>query len=373
MPAGAGRCLTHASGRTGHEERQADLPDPTDPRLLHLDRHLDVAKLVVEERLLRGVDRQRESTQAENLLHPPVERLLGEAPTHRWLPRSHRRQVAYLTHAGQLLPRRAIANDRHHVDPPAIGASVDVGLEHAIEEQIRGVLLVRNDPCPGVHRLHSLEERRLDCLTEPGPLARVERRCDAEDRLKGRAVTRLVRCDEGRLRRRTGDRRLLSTEAGPRRDEQIPAGTLGVGMARRVTADAAHDEPWIALRELFASEPEPDRGRVRQAFQDDVGPLDETLELRAVGGVDEIEHDAATAAQPDDVSRDLPATGIATRWLDLDHVGAVVGEQHPGDWPWHPARQIEDPDSVQSLRHRVSDVRAVRQLTRPIAGRPRAR
>src|SRR6202012_1482617 len=39
--------------------------------------------------------------------------------------------------------------------------------------------------------------------------------------------------------------------------------------------------------------------------------------------------------------------GIATRRLDLDHVGAEVGEQHPRERPRHVLRVLQDPQPRQ--------------------------
>ena len=57
-----------------------------------------------------------------------------------------------------------------------------------------------------------------------------------------------------------------------------------------------------------------------------VGVADEVAQRRAVGVVVDVEHDAALATRPERIRGVLPDLG-ATGRLDLDDVGAEVGEQ----------------------------------------------
>jgi hypothetical protein len=49
----------------------------------------------------------------------------------------------------------------------------------------------------------------------------------------------------------------------------------------------------------------------------------------------------------------LPAAAgdITAERLDLDHIGALIGEKHRRQWPRDYARQIEHIDSRQWTRH----------------------
>ncbi len=82
----------------------------------------------------------------------------------------------------------------------------------------------------------------------------------------------------------------------------------------------------------------------------DVGAPCEVAEDRAIAGIGEVELDAAPAPQPRLGARDLPER-IAAGRLDLHDVGPVVGQQHPGDGPGDPPREIQDADPAQHTRH----------------------
>ena len=47
------------------------------------------------------------------------------------------------------------------------------------------------------------------------------------------------------------------------------------------------------------------------------------------------------------------ATEIALGWLDLDHLGALVGEDSCAQWTRHHAREVEDSDPLERSHGRT--------------------
>src|SRR2546423_13600292 len=72
----------------------------------------------------------------------------------------------------------------------------------------------------------------------------------------------------------------------------------------------------------------------------------------------EIEHDAALAAIPRPVRGRVEA-GTAG-WLDADHVGALVGEQHAREWTGDVLSEIDDAHAIQCRCHAVTPRRRSR-------------
>ena len=70
----------------------------------------------------------------------------------------------------------------------------------------------------------------------------------------------------------------------------------------------------------------------------------------AVGGVVQVEHRAALPAVPH-LGAAERARRVATRWLDLRDLRAVVGEQHRGHRAGDAGREVEHHDAVEHTGH----------------------
>ena len=138
----------------------------------------------------------------------------------------------------------------------------------------------------------------------------------------------------------------------PGSDQPVVAGPVPVRGMRPVRRDRAMDQTGIASPQLFAGQPEPRHRAGSKALQQHVGVVDQCQEARTFGVVAQVQHHAAAAAQPHVVAGGV-SEGIAAGRLDLDDVGAVVGEQHAGDRPGDTPREVEDSDAVEDACHRV--------------------
>src|SRR5690606_5018463 len=71
---------------------------------------------------------------------------------------------------------------------------------------------------------------------------------------------------------------------------------------------------------------------------------------------------AALAAAPDLGSRQH-AGPLAAGWFDLGDLRAVVGEQHRGNGPAEPRREVEHDEAVEHSGHHSPQTRAALPLT----------
>src|SRR5688572_9926051 len=141
-------------------------------------------------------------------------------------------------------------------------------------------------------------------------------------------------------------------ESGQRLRDRVVARALGVGPIGPESADRAVDEPGIEAAQALGAGAEP-LGRARAEVLDvDVGIRDELVEELAVGRLLEVAADAALVAV---VGLEMlgieaaliGAAGIAFRALDLDHVGAQVGEHHACAGAGDERALFDDPDSAE--------------------------
>jgi hypothetical protein len=98
------------------------------------------------------------------------------------------------------------------------------------------------------------------------------------------------------------------------------------------------------LFQVLAVDAEPLRNPRPEAFDDDVRPLHQFFHHRGAMRFLEIDGEAALVAifRPE-LNRDVRAPGIATRRLDLDHLGAEVGEDRRGERPRDEHREVHHP------------------------------
>ena len=178
-------------------------------------------------------------------------------------------------------------------------------------------------------------------LAEPGALALVERDDDVGGGLHARVQPRLREADGDRrpvvvALHRDEPTRCLQREVGGR--------PVRVRSTLPERADRGVDERGIERAQILVAEPDrAERARLER-LHEHVGAARELAQPRAVGLVVEVEYDAALADGVDGPvqravelalaavhERRMAPRGVATGRLDLDHLGAHVGEQPAGN------------------------------------------
>ncbi len=113
--------------------------------------------------------------------------------------------------------------------------------------------------------------------------------------------------------------------------------------------------------QLFPSETEPLQRARHERLHDDVELRDELLQQRPALLRLQVQRDVSLVACVDLPPQWLAVAGplaqrvTDTRLLDLDDVGAEIGEQHAGDTAGDHAGQIEDADTFQGS-HEISSL-----------------
>ena len=141
-------------------------------------------------------------------------------------------------------------------------------------------------------------------------------------------------------------------EAGhPARDEvEPPARGVGAGLAE--ARDGAVDEPRVDGAHRVVADADPGRGSRLEVLDQHVSGGREPLEEGEVLGVLEVEGDGALVAVPEherralalDERRGAPHVVAGGGPLDLDHVRAVVGQDHRAPGAGQVGREVEHPD-----------------------------
>ena len=210
-------------------------------------------------------------------------------------------------------------------------------------------------------RGHILEHRNLDRLAFSAPLAMKERHQDHLDRDQAHG---LVRHDHRQVARLAGCAVVERRDPRGTLDDRIVGGLTAI---TPVLAEAEHatvdhlriDRLHVVVRKLHA------RHRVRPHVPDEHVRLRGELHQRVVAGcLLQVEHDRALVpvqmqelrahagrnAEAADRASEIPA-----RAFDLDHIGAVVGENLCGERTDDDRSQIEDTYAVQgTTRHSKS-------------------
>ena len=151
---------------------------------------------------------------------------------------------------------------------------------------------------------------------------------------------------------RRGERR-----AGPERADVVP-GPMGVRAVEAVAGDDPVDQRRVALADRGRVEPEALQGGDADVRHEHVGAGEQALHRLAAGVGPQVEHDAALAAVVElerrhralvadaDGAEDRPLR-IAGRRLDLDDVGAPVGQHAGRRRTRHPGGQLDHADTVE--------------------------
>ena len=135
-----------------------------------------------------------------------------------------------------------------------------------------------------------------------------------------------------------------------RRDEGVDGGPVALGQVAAVGGDGAQDQAGVAGSEGVPVEAEAGGDARGEAVDHDVGAVDERVQSFPVGGVVDVEGDAALAPVPDPRAAERPG-GVSAGRLDLHDVGAVVGQQHGGHRSGDAGGQIDDPGPPQWSGH----------------------
>ena len=205
---------------------------------------------------------------------------------------------------------------------------------------------------PDGQRHGRLEERGVHELPRARALAVLQR---AEDPVGGEESGAEVGERHARLRRRALLARDADDPAHALRD-QVVAAPRRIRARPAETAHRAVDEPWVHGAERVVAEPQALGHAGPVVLDEDVGalrqPLDDLHAFRAL----EVHGEPTLAAvhrherRAVAVLRDRGqlARGLArARRLDLDHVGAHVGEVHRAEGGGHGLGEVDDPDALE--------------------------
>ncbi len=153
--------------------------------------------------------------------------------------------------------------------------------------------------------------------------------------------------------------------AGPERG-RVVTGQSGVGAAHPVAVATRVDEPRVPLPHLVGAEAETFEGVGAEAGEQHVGRLEQAIEyllaavgaevqrhrpLAAVGERDRQVHARRCSAPMPWVTR--PRYGSPSGRSTAHHIGTPVGQQRAGDGHEDPLCQLDDPDSLERVIHRV--------------------
>src|SRR5262249_31422157 len=152
-------------------------------------------------------------------------------------------------------------------------------------------------------------------------------------------------------------------DAGLALNDEVVARAAGLRAGLTEAGDGAIHEPRVETAQRFEAEPDPLHRPRTEVFDAD-GALARELseDLEALGGL-EVERDALLSAVDGHEVRRLaaderrPASRVVAlaRLLDLDDLGAHVGEHHRAEGTGQHAREIEHADATKrfSARHRI--------------------
>ena len=211
------------------------------------------------------------------------------------------------------------------------------------------------------HRVHALAvQRRRHELALTRALPVEQRGADAAGERRARVVVAHPAALERQLAARRGEQ-VGDAGARPERGD-VERRLVGIRSFAAETGDVAVHEPRVAGQQRHVVEAEAGQRRAAHVRDEHVGGI-EQVERGGLAVVrPEVEHDAALAAVvelEDRVVRQVVAEHlaelarrVALRRLDLDDVGAPVGEHAARRRAGDPHAELHDLDPVQRTRHR---------------------
>ena len=298
---------------------------------------------VVEEvgGVVHGADPARQPGFGDPVGGRPGQEGLGQPCRHRFVGVHAEAMAGHVGDAQGIAedgPGAGLGGGDRHVAP--VGAPVDVAGREGAPRRTRGVGGAADVLGPHPHRAVG------HVHVEPRALARalgVVERGEHAGGGEGRG--------EGDRHDRAGRRRLAVAQAG----EQAGVAEVGDVVARRIgvraevteAGDRAPDDLRMSCAHGVVAQPEAVELARPVGLDDEVGPADEPVEHRRGALLAEIEGHGPLPAVQGDVGGVEPAAVHAAepvargRRLDLDHVGAEVGEQERAEAAGDHAREVE--------------------------------
>ena len=178
-------------------------------------------------------------------------------------------------------------------------------------------------------------------------------------------------------RGRSGAGLVEGQQARERDEVDVVPGPVGVGSGLAEAGERAMDEAGVARAQGRRVHAEPARGARPEALHDDVGARGERVDDRGGARRPQVERQALLAeverpvvdALARDERRERAQRIAAARVLDLDHLGAELGQREGAHRARQQAREVEDGEAVERQRgHGVGGARRTGQ-----AGPPRPR
>jgi hypothetical protein len=229
-----------------------------------------------------------------------------------------------------------------------------VGAERCAQ---RVVVPKRLDRVVAVQRTHrdrleqrdqTVEHRDIDVSTDARSLPLVERRERAERAVE--AGHEIAEADR-RTRRTPADRTGRGHQTRHPLDEQVIGGQVAHWPVLAEAGDADDDEARVQPRHLHDRQPEAFERSGPEVLDQDVRAFEQSAEDGELVRAFEVERDAELVAVQEPVvrarsvdERAESAGVVSARRLDLDHLGAEIGEQHPAERSRKNTSELEDPD-----------------------------
>src|SRR5215467_14415242 len=357
------------SGRLGELDRDTDLPHAPLGRVLDVDDHAAVVDLGVGDHLGDVVDLADADVGLHEELVPLVavarldQRLdlaprglfLGVGRAHELIGRPRETlEVGPPDRVAEVLPEpRLGAADRQELSVPRLVDRV-VGIRAAQEAlaAARGQAVAEEEAHVGRRRQQGhgrVEIGHVDVLTAAGPLAGEERHHDAERPVQARAgvVGDQVERDD-RLSVLLADQ---VQDAGEREVVHVVRRTIAIRPVLAEAGERAVDEPRIQLVQGLVVGAQALHHAGPEALHEHVGRCGELLEHRLPLGGFHVEGHRALVAVDEGVDRAadplVARVAVLLGRLDLENLGAHVGQHHRRQLGRRHARQLENPDSVE--------------------------
>ena len=243
---------------------------------------------------------------------------------------------------------------QHAPQVPAVGRDEDRAAGRGPDLAARGPDRVFVDAVVGVvvGREHRLEHAEVDVLAGPGAVAQPQRGQDRD-----RAVQPSQRVGERErdvLRRIAGEVGLAPDQPGFGVDDGRVGRPPGVLAVLAETGDGQHHQPRVGRGQHRPADPEPVEDPGPEVLHQDVaggGQVEQPLHAR---GLVQVQQDRPLARVDMRVQPRTAADHLAVRLrhvgagqFGLDHVGAEIGQDPPGERARHGPGQVEHAQPVE--------------------------
>ena len=216
-----------------------------------------------------------------------------------------------------------------------------VALAHEVVERRRRLLHVLPDL--GRVEQRALEERGAHVLAPARGLPRDECGEDPTRDEEARPHARHRHVQEDRPHPPAG---LLPLLAAARLHQRVVAGPVGEVMALRIARTRQVHEPGVARVQRLEPDAEPVGDAGTERLDEHVGVVDESQEGLAPGIGLEVDRHRAAGAVPHRVPA-VRAERVATGWLHLHDVRALLGQEHHAEGTGDAPGEVEDLHTVE--------------------------